>query len=108
MARRNEPAAADKETKMSATRTKESIYAMDRLCGIGDLKHEDPKIQSMISGARAWLARAREAGESETVLHHCETVIRYWENRHMNRPAWGRFVYSEKLNHALIFLRDAA
>jgi len=108
MARRNVAAATDKEMKMSATRTKESIYAMDRLCGIGDLKHEDPKIHSMIYGARAWLARAREAGESETTLRHCETVIRYWEDRHMNRPVWGRFVYSEKLNHALIFLRDAA
>jgi len=93
---------------MHAARTKESIYAMDVLCGIGDRKHEDPKIQSALSHARAWLARAREAGESEDVLHHCGVVLHYWEQRHMNRPVWGKFVYSESLNHALLFLRDAA
>ena len=95
-------------TRNMAARTKESIYAMDLLCGIGDLKHADPKIQSKLSGARAWLVRAKASGESEGVLHHCWVVVHYWEQRHMNRPVWGRFVYSENLNHAILYLMGAA
>lgn len=84
--------------------TKQAVLSVDRMCGISSLKHGDGTILAKFQSARIWMSRAREAGESATTLQHIENLISFWEEQHAHRVNWGRFIFSQKLNDAIVYL----
>ena len=89
---------------MRTPMTKQAVYAVDQMCGISGLKHGNKSILDKFEAARIWMSRAKDAGESETTLQHIQNLISYWEEQHAHRLNWGRFIFSQKLNDAIVYL----